>query len=236
MRYILFAVSVVCAGGLCAMAQEATGQRPSEAGDRPARSQEERPNGTTGEKPASLSPQTPAPAPSPASPATTPAPSNENFIIGPEDVLAISVWREPDLTTRAIVRPDGKIGIPLLGDVLASGLTAKELQDRISEGLAKFLKDPLVSVVVVEIHSQMVHILGAVGRPGSYALGGPLTIVELLSRAGGLAEFSKSDEIVIVRSERGRTRRFIFNYKLFVEGKNLQQNIPLQNGDVVLIP
>jgi len=162
--------------------------------------------------------------------------ATEDYIVGPEDVLEISVWHEPDLTTKAVVRPDGKIGIPLLNDVQATGLVTKQLQEQITHGLAQFVADPHVSVIVVEIHSQVVHIIGNVARPGAYPLGGPLTVVELLARAGGLADFAKKEEIGIVRSEGGKSRRFVFNYKAFIEAKNFLQNIPLRSGDVVIVP
>jgi polysaccharide export outer membrane protein len=162
--------------------------------------------------------------------------ASDDFVIGAEDVLEIKVWREPDLTTRAVVRPDGKIGVTLLGDVQASGLSATQLKDAVTSKLERFLEQPEVSVVVVEIHSQSVHLIGAVSRPGAYALGGPLTVVELLARAGGLAETAKADQIAIVRQRgRGELERIPFNYKEFLEGKNLHSNIQLKNGDVVVV-
>ena len=169
--------------------------------------------------------------------APNPAAALEDFMIGPEDVLEIKVWREPDLTTKAVVRPDGKIGMTLLGDVQASGLTTTQLKQSITKNLGRVLEGPEVSVVVVEIHSQTVHLIGLVGRPGAYELGGPLTIVELLARAGGLTETAKSDEIAIVRKKNGgQMERIPFNYKAFMQGKNLWGNIQLKNGDVVLVP
>lgn len=161
---------------------------------------------------------------------------SEDYIIGPEDVLDISVWREPDFSIRAVVRPDGKIGIKLLNDVQASGLTTKELKHRIEEGLSQFVPDAVVSVIVTDVKSQMVHIIGSVARQGAFPLGGPLTVMELLARAGGLADFAKKENIVIVRWEAGQNRRVRFNYKTYVEGKNLQQNITLKNGDVIIVP
>lgn len=170
-------------------------------------------------------------APAQAAPAAT-----EDFIIGPEDVLEIKVWREPDLTTKAVVRPDGKIGMTLLGDVHASGLTTTQLKQAVTARLARLIEEPEVSVVVVEIRSKTVHLIGMVGRPGAYALGGPLTVVELLARAGGLAETAKSEEIAIVRNKGGgELERIPFNYKAFIEGRNLKGNVQLKNGDVVVV-
>jgi polysaccharide export outer membrane protein len=165
------------------------------------------------------------------------APSDaDEFIVGPEDVLSIIVWHEPELTeNKVIVRPDGKIGLPLLNDVQAAGLTPKHLQENITEAFKTFVTDPQVSVLVQEIHSQVVFITGAVKAPGAYPIGGPTTVMELLVRAGGLVEFAKSDEIQIVRKEAGKPRRFVFNYKQFVEGKNYQQNLRLRSGDMVIV-
>jgi len=160
----------------------------------------------------------------------------KEFIIGPEDVLSIFVWHENELTNKVTVRPDGKIGIPLLNDVQASGLTPRQLQENITEGLKKFIAGPQVSVVVQEIRSQVVYITGAITRPGVYALGGPMTVMELLVRAGGIAEFAKSEDIQILRKDADKPHRFRFNYKTYSEGKDYQQNIQLQNGDMVMVP
>jgi polysaccharide export outer membrane protein len=157
-----------------------------------------------------------------------------DFIIGSEDVLFISVWREPDFTVTARVRNDGKISFPLLDDIQASGLTTDKLQKQITAGLEKFVNEPQVTVIVQEIHSQMVHVMGSVPRPGAYDIRSPLNVVELLARAGGVAEPARA--IVIVRTEGIKTRRFRFDYERYVSGENLQQNIPLRPGDVIIVP
>jgi polysaccharide biosynthesis/export protein len=172
---------------------------------------------------------------------STPAPPEpaaevEDFVIGAQDVLSINVWREPELSVTVTVRPDGKIGMPLLNDVAASGLTPKMLQENIAQRLERFVTGPHVTVIVVEIHSQFVHVLGSVARPGVYALGGPLTVVELLARAGGLSDGARARDILIVRERGGKIRRFRFDYSSFAEGKNLQQNIQLRSGDDIIIP
>jgi len=196
----------------------------------------------TGNRSQNPAPQTTTPAPKPSTqqpPAKQPAATNptvtEDFVIGPEDVLSIAVWREPDLATKAVVRPDGKIGVTLLGDVQASGLTTGQLKENIAKGLTRYVAEPEVSVVVAEIHSQTVHLIGAVGRPGAYSLGGPLTIMELLARAGGIAEGAKSEDIAIVRTVGKTTQRIPFNYKAFIEGRDLMHNILLKNGDVIVV-
>src|SRR5437867_4989251 len=161
----------------------------------------------------------------------------DEFVIGPEDVIQILVWHEPELSTpRALVRPDGKIGLPLLSDVQASGLTPKELQAKITEGLKAFVADPNVSVIVTEIHSQIAYVAGAVGRPGPYPLTSPTTVMELLVRAGGLAEFAKSEDIAILRKEGDKQSRYRFNYKSFSEGRDYKQNFQLRTGDIVIVP
>ena len=180
--------------------------------------------------------RTPGSPPKPPAQTAPAAGATEEFVIGPEDVLEIKVWREPDLTTRAVVRPDGKIGMTLLGDVQASGLTANQLKNSVTAKLQRLLEGPEVSVVVVEIHSQTVHLIGSVARQGAYALGGPLTVVELLARAGGLSQDAKPEQILIVRqSGNGQVDRIPFNYKEFVDGRNVRGNIQLKNGDVVVV-
>ena len=240
MQRFLFALCVMCIASSPGISQVATNkaqpQTPPSA---------ETKSGETKPAEARSSEKTPAPdraargdaaAAKPSGKTTAASDGSDDFIIGSEDVLEIKVWREPDLTTRAVVRPDGKIGVTLLGDVQASGLTATQLKEAITAKLERFLEQPEVSVVVVEIHSQTVHLIGAVGRPGAYALGGPLTIVELLSRAGGLAETAKADQISIVRQRgHGEIERIPFNYKEFLEGKNLHSNIQLKNGDVIVV-
>ena len=167
-----------------------------------------------------------------------PAPTiTEDFLVGPEDILAISVWREPELSVKeVIIRPDGKISLPLVGDIQASGLTPKQLQERISEKLKEFVASPNVTVVVLKIASQSVSIVGQVAKPGIYLLGSPMTVLELLARAGGFREEAKTKKIAIVRKEGQRTSHLSFNYKDVSNGRNLQQNIELKNGDVVIVP
>jgi polysaccharide export outer membrane protein len=169
-------------------------------------------------------------------PSSNSTPQVPEFIIGAEDVLFISVWHEPDFTQTVFVRSDGKISFPLLGDVQASGLSANELQTRITEGLDKFVHEPQVTVIVQEIHSYMVHVIGSVPRPGMYDIRGPTSIMQLLARAGGLADYAKPKAIVIVRTDAGKIRRFRFDYDRFVSGENFQQNISLHAGDVIIVP
>ncbi len=160
-----------------------------------------------------------------------------DYIIGVEDILAISVWREPELSIKEIaVRPDGKISFPIIGDITASGLSPMQLQDLITEKLKEFVASPTVTVVVMRIGSRYVSIVGKVAKPGIYYLGAPMSVLELLARAGGILEGGKEKDISIVRKEGSRNIRFRFNYKDVSKGKNLKQNIDLRNGDVVIVP
>ena len=159
----------------------------------------------------------------------------ENFVIGLEDVLRVDVWREAELSApQIVVRPDGKITLPLIGDVQAAGFTTKQLQDNLTERFKEFAQAPTVSVMVLKIESQRVSIVGNVSKPGTYPLGSPLTVLELIARAGGLTEYANTKNIKIVRKKDGTTLNF--NYKDAIKGKNLKQNVYLENGDIVMVP
>ena len=160
-----------------------------------------------------------------------------DYVIGLEDILSVNVWKEPELSVKeVVVRPDGKISLPLVSDIQASGLTPKQLRDQITNRLKEFVAAPNVTVVVLKVGSQSVSIVGQVMRPGVYYLGSPLTVVELLARAGGLREEAKKKKISIIRQENGQTSHFLFNYQDVSNGTNLQQNIFLRNGDQVIVP
>ena len=158
------------------------------------------------------------------------------YIIGPEDVLQVNVWREPELAARVAVRPDGKIDLPLVNDIQASGLTTRQLREAIAAGVKRFVPDPEVTVMVVELRSQTVSIVGSVARPGMYALGGPTPLMELVAKAGGFQDFAKVNKIQIIRQVGDRAFRYFFNYKDYLAGRNFAQNLVLQNGDVVIVP
>jgi polysaccharide biosynthesis/export protein len=161
----------------------------------------------------------------------------KDFVIGPEDALSINVWREPELSVKeVVVRPDGKISIPLVSDIQASGLTAQQLQDKLAEKLKEFVASPVVTVTVIRISSLSVSIVGEVQKPGAYPLVFPMTVLELLARAGGVTLDAKAKKIKIIRKEGAITLQFPFNYKDVKNGKNLQSNIALKNGDVVIVP
>jgi polysaccharide export outer membrane protein len=167
----------------------------------------------------------------PAGVATSP-----DFVIGPDDVLAIIFWREQDLSSEVAVRPDGKISLPLLNEIQAAGLTPEQLRATLTQAANRYVEDPAVTVVVKAINSRKVFITGQVSKPGPYALSGPTTVLQLIAMAGGVEEYAKADRIVVMRTEGGRTISRKFNYKQVSQGKNLQQNIELKPGDTIIVP
>ncbi len=179
--------------------------------------------------------QAPAPMPA-AAPAAAPATADPNYVIGAQDVLDINVWKEAELTRSVPVRPDGKISLPLLNDVQAAGLTPTQLSDELTKDLKKFITDPQVTVIVTEINSQRVYILGEMVRPGAYPLLPGMTVLQALSSAGGFTLYANSKKIYVLRSEGGKQEKFPFNYKEVVKGKNAEQNIVLKAGDQIVVP
>lgn len=164
------------------------------------------------------------------------ATENPNYIIGPQDVLDIDVWKEPELTRTVPVRPDGKISLPLLNDIQASGLTPAKLAGDITAGLKKYVTDPQVTVIVSAINSQRVYILGEVTRAGAYPLLPDMTVLQALSSAGGFTQFANTKKIYVLRDENGKQQKLPFNYKDVINGKDPQQNIILKAGDTVVVP
>jgi polysaccharide export outer membrane protein len=173
----------------------------------------------------------PAAAPAPASTVTDP-----NYVIGAQDMLDISVWKEPELTRVVPVRPDGKISMPLLNDVQAAGLTPTQLAGQITASLKKFVTDPQVTVIVTEINSQRVYILGQVARPGAYPLLPQMTFLQALSSAGGFTTFANEKKLYLLRQVNGKQEIHPFNYKDVIAGKNSEQNIVLKAGDQIVVP
>jgi polysaccharide export outer membrane protein len=162
--------------------------------------------------------------------------TDDAYVIGPEDVLTVFVWKEPELTQTLAVRPDGKISLPLLNDMPASGMTTLQLKENIISGLKKFISEPTVTVIVQQARSQKASIIGEVTHPGTYLINGPTTLVNFISLAGGFRDFAATDRISIIRQENGQTKKLKFNYRDFAKGKNLDQNIPLRPGDIVVVP
>jgi putative polysaccharide export protein (PEP-CTERM system associated) len=163
------------------------------------------------------------------------APSPE-YVIGPGDVLTLTVWRQNDLRSDLLVRPDGKITVPLIRDVVAAGLTPEQLSSNLTQALSRFLVEPIVTVGVKAISSRRVSVTGGVVKPGQYDLLGPVRVLDVISLAGGLRQFVTGTQIVVIRSEGGRPVSFIVNYRELLNGSNLDQNILLRPGDTVLVP
>jgi polysaccharide export outer membrane protein len=169
-------------------------------------------------------------------PKPRPATEDPNYIIGAEDVLDISVWKEPELTRTVPVRPDGKISIPLLNDVQAAGLTPLQLGLLITENLRKFLTEPQVTVIVTQINSRRIYLLGEVAKPGAYSLLPNMTVLQALSSGGGFTAFAKQSKIYVLRTESGKSVKYPFDYKGVLSGKRPQDNIVLQPGDTIVVP
>lgn len=169
-----------------------------------------------------------------ANAATLPASVDPNkFDLGAEDVIFVRVWREPDLTGTHVIRPDGHITLPLIGEVSAAGQTPIKLAALIADLLGKeYMKNPQVTVEVQQVRSKRYYVSGEVMRPGAYPLVVPTTVFEALTLAGGFREFANKKKITIIRG----TERLKFNYNDVVKGKNLSQNIGIENGDTINVP
>ncbi|HXP70440.1 MAG TPA: polysaccharide biosynthesis/export family protein [Candidatus Dormibacteraeota bacterium] len=165
-----------------------------------------------------------------------PATDDPNYVIGPQDVLDISVWKEPELTRPVPVRPDGRISMPLLNDVQAAGKTPLQLAADITAGLKKFVTDPQVTVIVTTINSQRVFILGEVNRAGAYPLLPNMTVLQALSSAGGFTIYANLKKIYLLRVEDGKQIKHPFNYKDVLAGKAADQNIFVKAGDTIVVP
>jgi len=173
-----------------------------------------------------------------ASDKTTPAASSQagpEYVIGPEDALHIAVWREVDLTASLPVRPDGKISLPLLDDVQAAGLTPKQLADSITEKLKKFLADPRVTVVVTQINSKRIYLVGEVLHVGATPMLPNMTVLQALSSAG-LNQFANTKRIYVLRTQNGKQQKLPVNYRKLVKGEQIEQNYLLQPGDTIVVP
>ena len=182
----------------------------------------------------------PSPAATPADSANAAAPariveSATAFRIGPEDVLDVQVWKNEELSRVVPVRPDGMISLPLVNDIRAAGLTAVELRQEITSRLAEYVPSPEVSVMVREVHSVKVAVLGAVRMPGHYEVKSAATVLELIARAQGLSEFADRGRIVVLRQNGNETTRIPFNYRKVAEGSE-QDNFYVRPGDIIVVP
>ena len=159
-----------------------------------------------------------------------------DYRVGVGDMLQISVWKEPEISTTGPIRPDGKISIPLVNDLEVTGKTPLEIQAIVAEKLAPFIKDPNVTVIVRTVNSKKVYLVGEVNGPGARQIMGPTTVLQILTEAGGLRPFAKEKDIYILRVTNGKQQKFRFNYKDVIKGEKMEQNIFLEPGDTIVVP
>jgi polysaccharide export outer membrane protein len=158
------------------------------------------------------------------------------YVIGPEDQLSVLFWQDKEMSSDVVVRPDGKISLPLLNEIQASGLTPEELRQAITAQAKRFMQEPNATVIVRQINSRKVFITGSVEKPGFYPLNGPTTVLQLIAMAAGIAPYADEKNIVIIRNDSGRQATYKFDYKAVVAQKNTAQNIELKPGDTVVVP
>jgi polysaccharide export outer membrane protein len=170
----------------------------------------------------------------PPAPAAAAAVTDQEYRIGPQDMLQIDVWKEPEITRTIPVRPDGKISLPLLHDVQAAGLTAMQLATNIRDGLTKYLTNPQVTVTVTQINSRRVFVTGEVNKSGALPLLPGMTVLQALASSGGFTQFAKEKGIYILRTENGKQVKLPYNYKDVLKGT--KEDVPLQAGDVIVVP
>lgn len=172
----------------------------------------------------------------PASPGTLVSAVAGDYLIGPDDVLAVNVWKQPEISRTVPVRLDGKISLPLIGDIKASGRTAVQLQSDIKEQLRKYLSSPEAAVIVQEPKSHKFNIVGEVTRPGSYIMTNRMTVLDAIAMAGGFRDFAKKTKIYVLRTNRdGSLARLPFNYKKLVAG-DISEKVVLESRDTIIVP
>ena len=161
---------------------------------------------------------------------------SDKYVIGPEDVLSIHVWKEDALTRQVPVRSDGKISLPLIDEVQAAGLTPLQLKEKLTVRLKEFIDNPSVSVIVTEANSQKVYVSGEVKTPGVFRLRGETTLLQVIPMAGGFTEWADQKKVLIIRKEGEKDRRIVVNYKRIVSGEDMSANIVLKPGDTIIVP
>jgi len=164
------------------------------------------------------------------------AESEKAYSPGPDDVLMISVWKDEALTREVVVRPDGKISFPLIGDVVVQGRTVDEVRDEIQTKMDEFSPGAPVSIMVTKVNSPKVFVVGKVLRPGVYLMTDRMTVVQALALSGGVTPFAASDDIIVLREARGKTQTLPFDYDAVAKGRYLEQNIYLNRGDTIVVP
>ncbi len=164
------------------------------------------------------------------------AEASADYIIGPSDVLNIVFWREKELSSEVLVRPDGKISMPLLNDVMAAGLTPEQLRRILADTAKRYIEDPVVTVVVKQINNNRVFVMGQVRNPGPFVLTGPTTVLQALAMAGGFTDFADRGHVLVTRVENGAQSTFTFNYDTVVRKGDLSGNLLLKAGDTIVVP
>ncbi|MEJ5359062.1 MAG: polysaccharide biosynthesis/export family protein [Desulfobacterales bacterium] len=164
------------------------------------------------------------------------SPGSSHYTIGTGDLILVSVWKDEALTRQVVVLPDGKISFPLVGEVQAAGRTIEQLRSELEAKLERFVPGVTLSVIVQQVNSQVVYVIGRVTTPGRFLLTGDINVLQALAMAGGLNPFAKKGEIKIFRQEEGKTKIFPFDYDAVSTGSDLRQNITLQRGDVIVVP
>jgi polysaccharide export outer membrane protein len=164
------------------------------------------------------------------------AAADQAFMVGPEDVLEVSVWKEEGLRKDVLVLPDGSMSFPLVGDLAAAGRSIGDIRKEIGKRLEKFIPDPVVSVAVNRVASQRIYVIGKVLKPGDFPVGRYVDVLQALAMAGGLNPFAASNDIKIIRRDQGRQTVLPFRYSDVERGQRLEQNVVLQAGDVVVVP
>ena len=239
-------------GQVLAVSIESAAQQPAsvnsggESSSRPgARSYKAEPTEVASSAPSAASADVPTPEPGPTDTKVqqNPAPkqladgkATDSYQVGIADELQISVWKEPDLSQTVVVRPDGMITIPVVDDVYVVGLTTKQVQDILTEKLKPVVSEPQVTVIVRNIRSRKVYLVGQVGHPGAVSLSARETVLQVLAESGGPNLYAKSDKIYILRQSSGQQERLNFNYKKALKGNDPKADFPLVNGDVIVVP
>ncbi len=193
---------------------------------------------TSANTPAQTAAPAQATAPVPATDPSAAKAHDDSFVIGNDDVLAINVWKEPDISSKSVpVRSDGKISLPLVGEVQAAGLTPLKLEQQIASKLQNYISQPEVSVMVQQINSQKYNVLGQVAHPGTFVIANSPTVLDAIALAGGFRDFAKQKSIYVLRQNPDGTQaRLPFNYKEVIKGKNPEQNVKLQPRDTIVVP
>ena len=167
---------------------------------------------------------------------STVQPEPSSYLIGPNDILNIHVWREEALTRDVTVMADGRIAFPLIGEIMAQGKTVEGLKQAISEKLKKYVSDPNVTVIVMESRSRLIYTIGKLNSPGSFPLVAGMTVLQALSASGGFTEWADTKNILIIRRLGNTEERLQFNYKDFIDGRNVEQNVILRPNDTIVVP